>query len=160
MDFFIGAVIALITSAGAGYFEVRVQEAAFARVNTGRHLTATQKKNIVDALAPKATLFPLSIAVAAPYDPESTGYAIEIMLAMKEAHLKVASSDIRLDALFIMRPLNPNVRGVFLQVKDPQNPPPLASVLADGIRTAPMEVKMAPNPSFGIENFVLTIGLP
>lgn len=151
---FVLSFAGMVGTATVGYVVLQVRP-------PDRHLSAEQRSKIIDAMMPKASSFPLKIAVIAAEDPEATGYAIEIMSALRAGNAPVASTSPYPNILSpgTMRALNRGVREVFVQVHDPQNPPGLAETLAGVLEAGDIKVGYAENLQLDTTGFILTIGL-
>jgi hypothetical protein len=145
---------------GQGYFEVRVREVAVALTSSERHLSPSQATRLSAALKPHASEFgSVVITVLAADSPEPSGYAAEIMSALVSAGVSVQSTTPGLFAPIPMRAIGTGVKGVFIQVKDVNNPPKLATILEEGLRQADIQVSYWRNLNFGDNNFAITVGL-
>ena len=106
-------------------------------------------------------LFDKAITVFAADNPETNGFAVDIMRMLLSAHLSVQSQSNYALVPYPMRALNTNVRGVILQVEDPNNIPAQAKVLADTFSSINITVRFYITPQLPTkDNYALTIGLP
>jgi hypothetical protein len=128
-------------------------------ISVDRHISATQRAEIRDALLPHATEFSIPIMVSSADAPEPNGYAIEIMMALSNAGLPVASTSPNFMSPMPMRALTPRIRGVFFQVKTRDHPPEQVVMLREALARAQMSSRLALNTSLGDDSYILTIGL-
>jgi hypothetical protein len=151
---------AMFLAIGSGYFEVRVREVAAGRWGDDRHLTFDQYTMINKVFKSIASDFRAPIWVSAASDPESTGYAIEIMKALAAAGVKVSTADPNMVVPIPMRALDTLVKGVFVQVPDTNSISITVKELVDGLNRSGIPITKYYHaigmPDVG---FVLTIGL-
>ncbi len=128
--------------------------------SSDRHLNEYQRAKLKDDLAPLASNFPRAIAVmAAEANPEASGYAVEIMIALAQAGLKVASSNQRFPQPFRMTAGDPSVRGVFFQVHDSRNIPKEVQLLRNALQDADISTVLYNNPDLLEADYAFTVGL-
>lgn len=92
--------------------------------------------------------------------PEADGYAIQIMDAFRAGGIISQSTIPMQSAPIPMRALTPDVKGVFIQVKDPKRPSQLAERTRKVLTDAGVKVGYYTNPTLVDPGFALTIGLP
>lgn len=122
---------------------------------------SVQKDKLREAVEPLSLNYFRAITVAAADSPEANGYAIEIMNALVQDGLKIQTIATTMLVPFPMRVLNTNVKGIFFQVLDPNNPPQEAKDLLMAFVKA--DIKVAPqwyeNSKLAKDNYILTVGL-
>ena len=86
-----------------------------------RHLTESQRAKLKELLAPDVAVFTRPIDVAAADNPEASGYAIELMIALTQAGLKSPLKAMRCLRLFqCVRWIPPLKASLFRYQKDRQ----------------------------------------
>jgi hypothetical protein len=144
-------VAAVVVVALYGQYEVL-------SANSDRHLNEYQRAKLKETLSPVASKFSEPIKVAAhESDPESTGYAIEIMIVFSKAGLKVASTNQRLPVPFRMAALDTKVRGVFFQVLDAKHIPAEVELLRGALKNADINSVLYNNPDLRDTDYALVV---
>jgi len=124
-----------------------------------RHVTERQRAKLKEIIGPIAGAFPRALTVAAAENPEADGYAIELMVALALAGMKLVSFSDKMVAPMPMKALSTSVKGVFLQVPDRMNPPNEPRKLAEALNGADINTHFATNPDLSADNYILTVGL-
>lgn len=125
-----------------------------------RHLSENQRSNIKTDLSPTASKFSRAIVVmAAEANPEASGYAIEIMGALAQSGLKVASINTRMLQPFRLIAMDSTVRGVFFQVRDIKNIPEEVQLLQNALKDAGIKANFYYNPDLQQADYALSVGL-
>jgi hypothetical protein len=128
--------------------------------NADRHLNDIQKAKLKDAISPSISIFGRPITVFSADNPESNGYAIELMKELAKDGIKIQSLLPDMVAPFPMRALDTNVRGVFFQVKDRKNPSSEVRTLIWVLASAEIKATIWENSTLpSADNYILTIGL-
>ena len=125
-----------------------------------RHVLDWQKEKLKELLGPEAGIFRHSVEVAAADNAESRGYAIEIMRALLNAGLNVATADRRLLIPRTMRPMGTGVKGVFMAL--PPNTttiPSEAAILLKALNEAGITTTIYQNVDYWNDNYNITVGL-
>lgn len=102
----------------------------------------------------------MALTVAAVDTPEANAYSIQVMKAFLDGNIAMQSNMPGMMAPFPMRALDPNVKGVFFQVKNPKLPPVLAEGMKKILKDAGIESAYWHNVGLGDDNIILTFGLP
>jgi hypothetical protein len=145
------SVAVIVAVAVFGQYEISIP--------SERHITELQRSRLKEILGPVAPNFPRALSVAAADNPESNGYAIELMIALGQAGLKIASLNENMLVPAPMRALAPNVRGAFFQVHDPENPPQEAKDISKALTAAGITTNIYNNQNFPDMDYALTVGL-
>jgi hypothetical protein len=124
-----------------------------------RHLTPAQISQLKERLGPLADKFHHSLDVAAADNPEARGYAIELMIALQLAGLRVNSANSQLPMPIKMEPLNTAVKGVFIQIPHSAQPSEEVTILTQALNDAGIKTSFYGNPMFWNDNYMLTVGL-
>ena len=157
----------------AGLLVLAVTLATFAGYVTSvlappaRGLTAIQSQTIVREARQLSPWFyyangkkAIGLGVMSIDTPEANAFAIQIMGAFMAGKIQVLTSVPGMVAPLPMRALDPHVKGIFIQVSDPQKPPILAVKIAKILADAGISVAYYSNRMPLPTSFVLTVGLP
>jgi len=120
--------------------------------SSDRHLDEYQRSKLKADLAPIASSFPRAIVVMAA---EASGYATEIMIALAQAGVKVASTNQRLPQPFRMTANDTGVRGVFFQVHDSGSIPQEVGLLRGALKDADVATVVYNNPDLQEADYAL-----
>jgi hypothetical protein len=123
-----------------------------------RHVTEAQRVKLKEILAPNGDLFKRSVDVAAASSPEAGGFAIDLMSALDFAGLKATIKDPRNPTPPIELKAYGAIRGVYIIVANPDNPPKEASVLLDALNQVGIKTVYSKNLDFWIDNYVVAVG--
>jgi hypothetical protein len=123
-----------------------------------RHLTEHQREKIKENLEPISKQFKRQIAVYAVDNPEVSGYAVEIMKALKASGLPIMNAD---DPNFTIplqaRTVGTELKGVKILVSDPKNPPDEAKLIAHALNDADIVTGFHNSRDYWIDNYAIVV---
>ena len=120
-----------------------------------RHILPEARRRFAQAIGIRSAMFKLPIVVLSSNDPETNGYALEIMTTLRQAGLPTNGQ-----IPGTMRAFGSQVEGIYFEVPDPNNPPDQVRVLMDAFGAINIATRLAPTSMPTPESYALVVARP